>query len=59
MLTVMFGEGAEEDDDLAGAQAAAVAAAASERTERCLTGGIGNRELGIGTAGKQWLMADG
>jgi len=46
VLTVMFGEGAEEDDDLAGAQAAAVAATASERTERCLTGGIGNRESG-------------
>jgi len=42
----MFGDGAEEDDDLAGAQAAAVAATASERTERCLTGGIG--ESGIG-----------
>jgi len=38
----MFGEGAEEDDDLVGAQAAVVAATASERTERCLTGGIGS-----------------
>jgi hypothetical protein len=48
----MFGDGAEEDDDLAGAQAAAVAATASERTERCLTGesGIGNREKGESVA---------
>jgi len=46
----MFGVGAalEEDDDLVEAQAAAIAATASERRERCLTGGIGNRESGIG-----------
>src|SRR6478672_3164467 len=49
--TVMFGVGAEDDDDLVEAQAAAIAATASERRERCLTGGIGNRESGIETAG--------
>src|SRR6476660_9353454 len=51
VLTVMFGVGAEDDDDLVEAQAAAIAATASERRERCLTGGIGNRESGIETAG--------
>jgi len=65
----MFGVGAaleEDDDDLVEAQAAAIAATASERRERCLTGGgIGNRESGIETAGKREavslfeLMADG
>lgn len=51
--TVMFGVGTalEDDDDLVEAHAAAIAATASERRERCLTGG--NRELGIGTAGKR------
>jgi len=61
----MFGVGAEDDDDLVEAQAAAIAATASERRERCLTGGIGNRESGIETAGsgkrvsRFELMADG
>jgi len=50
----MFGDGAVEDDVDDDAHAAAAAAAnAIERGERCLTRGIGNREWGIGTAGKR------
>src|SRR6476469_3361996 len=54
--TVMFGVGAaleEEDDDLVEAQAAAIAGTASERRERCLTGGIGNRESKLREAGSE------